>query len=213
MDYVLARSPTGGDQIGPRRRRQGAITMAGISASIVRLTLPAVIGATLVGSLPLAADAAETISQQDAHAIGVAAYTYFYSLVTMDVTLCVVRRSRRWYRFFSRSPGGSHHSPATARTIRMMCMPRSPRGIPTRPSSCRRGPPLSRGRYRRDQPDAARRSSEGSVGKRLLVTTNALGSKRRLVGSSRSLAMACGRRPMPSRKPKSPCPSTSSIVC
>jgi hypothetical protein len=60
--------------------------MAGISASIVRLTLPAVIGATLVGCLPFAADAAETISQQDAHAIGVAAYTYFYSLVTMDVT-------------------------------------------------------------------------------------------------------------------------------
>jgi hypothetical protein len=60
--------------------------MAGISASIVRLTLPAVIGATLVGNLPFAADAAETISQQDAHAIGVAAYTYFYSLVTMDVT-------------------------------------------------------------------------------------------------------------------------------
>jgi hypothetical protein len=59
--------------------------MAGISASIVRLTLPAVIGATLVGCLPFAADAAETISQQDAHAIGVAAYTYFYSLVTMDV--------------------------------------------------------------------------------------------------------------------------------
>ena len=30
--------------------------------------------------------AAETISEQDAHAIGVAAYTYFYPLVTMDVT-------------------------------------------------------------------------------------------------------------------------------
>ena len=29
---------------------------------------------------------AETISEQDAHAIGVAAYTYFYPLVTMDVT-------------------------------------------------------------------------------------------------------------------------------
>ena len=30
--------------------------------------------------------AAETISEQDAHSIGVAAYLYFYSLVTMDVT-------------------------------------------------------------------------------------------------------------------------------
>lgn len=30
--------------------------------------------------------ATETISEHDAHAIGVAAYTYFYPLVTMDVT-------------------------------------------------------------------------------------------------------------------------------
>ena len=32
------------------------------------------------------AQAAETISEQDAHAIGVSAYTYFYPLVTMDLT-------------------------------------------------------------------------------------------------------------------------------
>ena len=46
----------------------------------------AVFGTTLAGGAPPAALAAETISEQDAHSIGVAAYVYFYSLVTMDLT-------------------------------------------------------------------------------------------------------------------------------
>jgi hypothetical protein len=38
------------------------------------------------GGLAPVARAAETISEQEAHSIGVAAYLYFYSLVTMDLT-------------------------------------------------------------------------------------------------------------------------------
>ena len=36
--------------------------------------------------LPLTAPAQSTVTEQEAHAIGVDAYLYFYSLVTMDVT-------------------------------------------------------------------------------------------------------------------------------
>ena len=53
---------------------------------IARLALPAFLGAALSGGAPATAPAAEMISQQDAHAIGVAAYLYFYSPVTMDLT-------------------------------------------------------------------------------------------------------------------------------
>ncbi len=55
--------------------------MAGIPTLIARLALPALLSLALVGG-----SAAETISEQDAHAIGVQAYLYFYSLVTMDLT-------------------------------------------------------------------------------------------------------------------------------
>jgi hypothetical protein len=79
-----------------------------------------------------------------------------------------------------------------------------------------------RERYSRDQPDAAPLralrgslrdiAERGRIGCRnALVTTNAFGSKGRLGGSSRSLAMAY-RRPMPGRKSKSLCPSTSSTA-
>lgn len=60
--------------------------MAGIPTSIARFALPALLGVPLVGGSPPMARAAETISEQDAHSIGVAAYVYFYSLVTMDLT-------------------------------------------------------------------------------------------------------------------------------
>ena len=43
-------------------------------------------GVLLVGEAPPSARAAEKISEQEAHRIGVAAYVYFYSLVTMEVT-------------------------------------------------------------------------------------------------------------------------------
>ena len=48
--------------------------------------LPALLAAALVAGPSPAARAADAISEQDAHAIGVAAYVYFYPLVTMDVT-------------------------------------------------------------------------------------------------------------------------------
>ena len=55
--------------------------------SIVRLALLPALFAALAGiAPPTVARAAQPISEQDAHAIGVAAYTYFYSLVTMDLT-------------------------------------------------------------------------------------------------------------------------------
>jgi len=57
--------------------------MAGIPTLIARFALPALLSAALVGG---SARAADTISEQDAHAIGVQAYLYFYSLVTMDLT-------------------------------------------------------------------------------------------------------------------------------
>ncbi len=53
---------------------------------IVRLALAAFLGATLIIAAPPATRAADKISEQDAHSIGVAAYVYLYSLVTMDVT-------------------------------------------------------------------------------------------------------------------------------
>ena len=53
---------------------------------VTRFACSTVLGAALVGGPSSAARAAETISEQDAHSIGVTAYLYFYSLVTMDVT-------------------------------------------------------------------------------------------------------------------------------
>ena len=60
--------------------------MAGIPTLIARFALLTLLGVTLVAGSPPMARAAETISEQDAHSIGVAAYVYFYSLVTMDLT-------------------------------------------------------------------------------------------------------------------------------
>ena len=57
--------------------------MIGIPTVIARFVLPALLSAALIGGV---ASAAETISEQDAHAIGVQAYLYFYSPVTMDLT-------------------------------------------------------------------------------------------------------------------------------
>ena len=60
--------------------------MAGIPTPVVRLALPALLGASFVGGVSPAARAADAISEQEAHAIGVTAFTYFYPLVTMDLT-------------------------------------------------------------------------------------------------------------------------------
>jgi hypothetical protein len=48
--------------------------------------LAALFGAGLLTMLPTSAGAQPAITEQDAHAIGVDAYLYFYPLVTMDVT-------------------------------------------------------------------------------------------------------------------------------
>src|SRR5271165_6087587 len=60
--------------------------MLGKPNPIARLALPALLVAALIGCAPRAASAAEAISEQEAHAIGVQAYLYFYSLVTVDLT-------------------------------------------------------------------------------------------------------------------------------
>ncbi len=57
--------------------------MIGIPTVLARFALPALLSLALIGGT---ARAAETISEQDAHAIGVQAYLYLYSLVTMDLT-------------------------------------------------------------------------------------------------------------------------------
>jgi hypothetical protein len=57
-----------------------------IPTTITRFAIPALFSAALVSAGPGAARAAETISEQDAHAIGVQAYLYFYSPITMDLT-------------------------------------------------------------------------------------------------------------------------------
>src|SRR3984957_20081228 len=59
--------------------------MAAKPTPIGRFAVGALLSAATVGSFPVAR-AAETVSEQEAHSIGVAAYTYFYSLVTMDLT-------------------------------------------------------------------------------------------------------------------------------
>jgi hypothetical protein len=53
---------------------------------LARFALRALFAALAGVAPPIVARAAQPISEQDAHAIGVAAYTYFYSLVTMDLT-------------------------------------------------------------------------------------------------------------------------------
>jgi hypothetical protein len=72
-------------QLATARIKENAF-MIGIPTLIARFALPALLTAALVGGAPHTASAAETISEQDAHAIGVQAYLYFYSLVTMDLT-------------------------------------------------------------------------------------------------------------------------------
>ena len=51
-----------------------------------RGTLAAVVGVVLLAVLAAPAEAQTKITEQEAHAIGVQAYLYFYSLVTMDLT-------------------------------------------------------------------------------------------------------------------------------
>ena len=50
------------------------------------VTLTALFGAALLAVLPVPAGAESAITEQQAHAIGVDAYLYFYPLVTMDIT-------------------------------------------------------------------------------------------------------------------------------
>ena len=53
------------------------------ATAFLRLLVVAVVGCALFGVAPASA---QSVSEEEAHAIGVDAYVYFYSLVTMDVT-------------------------------------------------------------------------------------------------------------------------------
>ena len=53
--------------------------------AVLRLGRQALLAAALLAA-PLSANAADTISAEEAHSIGVEAYLYFYPLVTMDLT-------------------------------------------------------------------------------------------------------------------------------
>jgi hypothetical protein len=57
-----------------------------VAAQRAHFTLLALISTALFSSASLPTRAAEKINEQDAHAIGVSAYLYFYPLVTMDLT-------------------------------------------------------------------------------------------------------------------------------
>jgi len=57
-----------------------------VPTTITRFAISALLSAALVSNGPGAARAAETVSERDAHAIGVQAYLYFYSPITMDLT-------------------------------------------------------------------------------------------------------------------------------
>jgi hypothetical protein len=51
-----------------------------------RATLAGLFGAALLANLSAPAGAQSAITEQEAHAIGVDAYLYFYPLVTRDIT-------------------------------------------------------------------------------------------------------------------------------
>jgi hypothetical protein len=57
-----------------------------VPTTITRFAISALLSAALVSNGPGAARAAETVSERDAHAIGVQAYLYLYSPITMDLT-------------------------------------------------------------------------------------------------------------------------------
>ena len=90
--------------------------MARILTLITRFALSALLGAALAASPFPVARAADSISEQDAHSIGVTAYLYLYSLVTMDVTAAAdqcrqASRSCRTDEYVhkpSRIPAGGH---------------------------------------------------------------------------------------------------------
>jgi hypothetical protein len=51
-----------------------------------RISLSALLCSAMVSALPRPVLAADTVTAQDAHAIGMTAYDYFYPLITMDLT-------------------------------------------------------------------------------------------------------------------------------
>jgi hypothetical protein len=57
-----------------------------LGQSIRRVAAMALLTASLAGVPMMGAMAADTVTEEEAHSIGVTAYTYFYSLVTMDIT-------------------------------------------------------------------------------------------------------------------------------
>src|SRR5271155_3460337 len=65
-----------------KRRMVSAAGLRGATA-LLRVLL---VLATLTAALPSSGRAADNVSAEEAHAIGVQAYVYLYSLVTMDIT-------------------------------------------------------------------------------------------------------------------------------
>jgi hypothetical protein len=57
-----------------------------ISMRLTRFALPVLLGSAIVSAPCRVAFGADAITEQEAHSIGVSAYVYFYSLVTMDIT-------------------------------------------------------------------------------------------------------------------------------
>jgi hypothetical protein len=75
--------PIDGVSTAPRgSRRTPILTVIAATLTVATLTITWATGLSLVA----AAHAQTAITEQEAHAIGVDAYVYFYSLITMDVT-------------------------------------------------------------------------------------------------------------------------------
>src|SRR5262245_22321237 len=70
--------------INPQKAHQ-QLGVCDMNRGSIRLALPLFLGA-LLASPAFAQNASQAVTQEEAHAIGVDAYLYLYSLVTMDVT-------------------------------------------------------------------------------------------------------------------------------
>ena len=71
------------------KKKLNTTNLKGINGMKMKISVSTVLAFLLVGLMavqPVTAQQASKVSEEEAHAIGVHAYVYFYSLITMDVT-------------------------------------------------------------------------------------------------------------------------------
>ena len=91
-----------------------------------RPTLPGLFGMALLITLAAPAGAQSQITEQEAHAIGVNAYLYFYSLITMDVTR--KQMTDAWTEGFKKNAGSKVASLASSIDMLNAAMADLPKG-------------------------------------------------------------------------------------